>query len=149
LNLDDLLRDYLVSLDPWYTGVGDGKLAGLIGTGSTIKETITCRATDATHFAVAGSVSGDLGIATVGSAFTSSVAHFTITAGETPWAAGDKIGFEMTPPGTLRSAGPDYAVMPSNDGSSNDDGTVHGALFRKAFAASRRAIQHRIRREWN
>jgi len=110
------------ALDPQYTGTGNGTLTNLIGTASTVNETITCTATDATHFTVVGSVSGALGTAVVGTAFTCSVANFTIVAGGTAWVAADTISFVMTLPWTtLRtSAGQNYIwSAPGNDGLAN------------------------------
>ena len=60
-NLIDLLNAFLLlghSLDPQYAGTGNGLITALIGTAATVNETITCTATDATHFTVVGSVSG-------------------------------------------------------------------------------------------
>src|SRR5580692_8204556 len=88
------------ALDPQYAGTGNGTITNLIGTASTVNETITCTATDATHFTVVGSVSGALGTAVVGTAFTCAVAHFTIVAGGTAWVAADTISFVMTLPWT-------------------------------------------------
>jgi VCBS repeat-containing protein len=78
------------SLDPQYTGTGSGAITNLIGTASTVNETITCTATDATQFTIVGSVSGALGTAVVGSAFTCAVAHFTIVACGTAWVVGTR-----------------------------------------------------------
>jgi hypothetical protein len=119
---------YLKSLDPCYVGHGDGKLVVLFGTDSRKEETIICRAIDAKHFSVSGSVSGSLGTATLGRAFASSVANFMITEGPKPWRAGDVIQLVMTPPKTLSFA----------------------EMFRKALAANRPAIEnYRNRKEWN
>jgi hypothetical protein len=110
------------SLDPQYSGTGTGIVTGAIGTAASVVETITCTATDATHFAVVGSVSGSLGVATVGTAFTSAVAHFTITAGGTAFIAGDVISFAMTPPWSAleSNAGSEYIwSAPGNDGTAN------------------------------
>lgn len=148
MDLGDMLTAYLKSLEPWYEGEGDGEIVGLVGTASTIEETIRCEATDATHFSVSGSVSGLLGTATVGAVFTSPAAHFTITAGPKPWVAGDSIGFEMTPPGSLRAFGDSFRYMQSNEG--GDPAVISAALFRKGFAASLKVIRNRCRRsQWN
>ena len=147
MHLAEILHAFLRSLDPMRYGSGDGYLVDLNGTGSTIEETITCMATDAMHFTVQGSISGALGTARVGSAFTSPVAHFRIMAGSTPWAAGDVIQFVMTPPGTLRCAGEGYSHMPSDDGVPPSN--FSGALFRKALAANLRALRRRTPDKWN
>lgn len=121
----DALNAFLTvghSLDPQYTGTGTGTIDALIGTAASVVETITATATDATHFAVVGSVSGSLGVATVGVAFTSAVANFTITAGGVAFLAGDVISFAMTPPwSALESvAGFEYIwSAPGNDGTGN------------------------------
>ncbi len=75
---------------PSYTGVGNGTLTGLVGGTATVAETFTLTATDATHFDVVGSVSGSLGTATVGSAFSSNKIGFTISAGTTDFEVGDQ-----------------------------------------------------------
>ena len=86
------------SLEPAYTGVGDGTITLLIGTGSSVVEIITVTFTSSTAFDVVGSVTGALGSGTVGVPFTSSVVDFTIVAGGTAWATSDTIIFAMTPP---------------------------------------------------
>jgi flagellar hook protein FlgE len=52
--------------------------------------------TSATTFTVAGSVSGNLGTATVGLPFTSSAANFTVNAGSAAFATGDTITIPTT-----------------------------------------------------
>jgi hypothetical protein len=124
-DLIDKLNAFLVlghSLDPQYAGTGNGLVIALIGTVATVNETIVCAATDATHFTVVGSITGALGTAVVGTAFVSSVAHFTIVAGGTAFLAGDTITFVMTQPWTalLTSAGAQYMwSAPGNDGLAN------------------------------
>lgn len=124
-DLIDKLNAFLIlghSLDPQYVGTGNGTITELIGTASTVNETITCTATNATHFAVVGSVSGALGTATVGTPFTCAVAEFTIVAGGTAWVASDTITFVMTLPWTVlrSSAGQNYIwSAPGNDGAAN------------------------------
>lgn len=86
------------ALEPIYSAVGTGTIENLIGTVSSVLETITVTFTSSTAFDVAGSVSGPLGSGTVGVAFTSSVVSFTVVAGGTAWQAGDTIAFTMTPP---------------------------------------------------
>jgi hypothetical protein len=102
-DLLDKLDDFLQlghALEPQYDSgnAGDGTIDDLIGTASSIVETITCTFTNATDFGVVGSVTGSLGTGTSGTPFTSSVANFTINDGGTPWAAADVIIFQMTPP---------------------------------------------------
>jgi len=79
------------------TNVGNGTISGLATTAATVTQTITATATSATTFAVVGSVSGPLGTATVGSPFTSGQVDFTIAAGSTAFAIGDKITVPTTP----------------------------------------------------
>lgn len=86
------------ALEPAYTGAGTGRITNLIGTASSVLETITVIFSSSTAFSVSGSVSGALGSGTVGVAFTSTVVNFTIMAGGTAWQAGDTIVFTMTPP---------------------------------------------------
>ena len=83
---------------PSYTGVGDGTITGLAGGRSSVAETITLTALDDTHFAVNGSVSGSLGTATVGTAFSSGQIGFTIDAGATDFEAGDQFTVTTTAP---------------------------------------------------
>lgn len=111
------------ALEPQYTATGDGTIDGLIGTGVSVAETITVTFTSATAFDVSGSVSGALGSGTVGVAFSSTVAAFTISAGGTAWVAGDVIAFFMTPPWVqlrANNVGTDTAEYiwkaPGNDG---------------------------------
>jgi hypothetical protein len=71
----------------------------------------------------------------VGTAFTSSVAHLKITAG-----AGRPGQREMS------SAGQSCTIMPSHD---EPRSNLLGTLFRKAFTANSKVIEHRTRKEWN
>jgi flagellar hook protein FlgE len=99
------------------TNVGNGTVTGLAATSATVPQTITLTATSATQFTVSGSVSGALGTATVGTPFTSSQLDFTINAGSTAFAAGDKI----TVPTTAFTLG-DVTAIPITgfaDGASN------------------------------
>jgi flagellar hook protein FlgE len=75
---------------------GNGTVTGLGATAATTNETITLTATSATTFTVAGSVSGNLGTATVGLPFTSSAANFTVNAGSAAFATGDTITIPTT-----------------------------------------------------
>jgi hypothetical protein len=111
------------SLDPVYTGTGTGTITNLIGTAASVLEVITITFTSSTAFSVAGSVSGALAAGTVGVAYTSAVANFTVVAGGVAWVAGDTIIFTMTPPWVLKGSinvgtGTDtyYWQAPGNDG---------------------------------
>jgi hypothetical protein len=124
------------SLDPAYTGAGTGIIEGLIGTASSVLETITVTFSSSSAFSVSGSVSGSLGSGTVATPFTSSVCNFTIQAGGTAWQAGDTIVFVMTAPWVqLRfstAINDDYSYCcwraPGNDGT----GSIYVAARRKS-----------------
>nr|WP_320132331.1 hypothetical protein [uncultured Holophaga sp.] len=101
LDLLNRLNAFLLlghSLPPVYTGTGTGTIEGLIGTAASVQETLTVTLTSDSAFSVSGSVSGDLGTGTVGTAFSCSVAAFTLTAGDTAWVSGDTVAFVMTRP---------------------------------------------------
>lgn len=124
-NLMSLINTFLLlghSLDPAYTGTGTGTINNLIGTAASVLEVITITFTSATAFTVTGSVSGALAAGTVGVAYTSAVANFTVVAGGTAWVAADTIVFTMTPPWVLKGStgiggGSDtyYWQAPGND----------------------------------
>lgn len=71
-----------------YAGTGNGTLSAALCSGA-IAETITITATDATHFNVVGSISGVIGIATVGTLFISTQIEILLTAGSVGFVAGD------------------------------------------------------------
>jgi flagellar hook protein FlgE len=102
---------------PTFTGTGNGTMTGLAGGASTVAETITATAIDATHFSVSGSVSGALGAATVGTAFSSGQIGFTINAGSTAFVAGDAFTV-TTAPGTLAKV-PPISITNLADGAAN------------------------------
>lgn len=107
------------ALPPVYTGTGNGLIAGLIGTASSVQETITVTLTGATTFTVSGSVTGSMGSGTVGTPFAHAKVAFTVTAGSTAWQSGDTIAFVMTAPWVaLRAvAGTEYIWQaPGNAG---------------------------------
>jgi flagellar hook protein FlgE len=79
------------------TNVGNGTVTGLASTAATATQTFTLTATSATTFSVVGSVSGNVGTATVGVPFTSPQLDLTINAGSTAWATGDTITVPTTP----------------------------------------------------
>lgn len=79
---------------PSFTGTGNGTMGSVsVYSGVTLTETITATcvhaATNGGTFSVSGSLSGALGIAVVGSPFTSSKISFTIADGSTDFAIGD------------------------------------------------------------
>jgi flagellar hook protein FlgE len=79
------------------TNVGNGTVSGLGVTSSSTPQTFTLTATSATTFSVVGSVSGNLGTATVGVPFSSPQLSLTVNAGTAAWAAGDTITVPTTP----------------------------------------------------
>ena len=83
-----------------YAGSGNGSVTGLSAGAGVANETITLTATDANTFAVTGSVSGNLGTATVGSAFSSPQVNFTLNAGSTAFQAGDQFTLQTVPANT-------------------------------------------------
>jgi hypothetical protein len=97
--LDTFLTAQGMALTPSFTGTGNGTIAALGGSAG-VAEVITVTFTDATHFGVAGSVSGSLGTGTVGVAFASTKANLTITAGGTAFVGGDVFTFAVCPPWT-------------------------------------------------
>lgn len=91
-----------------YVGTGNGTLTGTtgagggyVGTADSLAETFTLTATDATHFDVVGSTSGNIGEATVGVAFVHALIEFRLNAGGTPFEAGDQFKLSTSPPWEL------------------------------------------------
>lgn len=87
-----------------FTGAGNGRLrgpggttGGYIGTAASVTETITLTAISATSFSVFGTISGNLGTATVGTDFAGTVLRLRIVAGSVPFAVGDKFTINTTP----------------------------------------------------
>ncbi len=76
-----------------YSGTGNGTLTGETAGSAAVTETITATcvtaAADGGIFHVSGSVSGSLGLATVGVAFSSTKGGFTINDGATDFIVGD------------------------------------------------------------
>ncbi len=90
-----------------FVGAGNGTLTGTGGEPGgyrggleSIAEMFTLQADSDTTFSVTGSTSGDLGTATVGTAFVHPKLNFRINAGTTPFAAGDTFTLNTTPPWT-------------------------------------------------
>jgi flagellar hook protein FlgE len=102
---------------PVFTGTGNGTMTGVTAGAGAVPETITLTATSATQFSVTGSVSGAMGTATVGTPFTSGQLGFTLNAGSTAFAVGDKFTVATTP-GTL-GAIPPIAITNFADGATN------------------------------
>lgn len=130
-DLLDKLNTFLTkghTLPPGFTGTGNGAITQLMGTGTSVQETITVTFSSSTAFSVVGSVTGAMGSGTVGTSFVHARCTFTVTAGGTAWVAGDTIQFVMTPPWTaLRSVtGSEYIWRAP--GNSNQDQIFVGAL---------------------
>lgn len=90
--------------NPWIGAGGTGVLSAVMGTATSVQETITVTWTSSTAFTVSGSVTGSMGSGTVGTPFSHARVSFNTVAGGTPWQAGDTASFVMTPPWTaLRS----------------------------------------------
>lgn len=79
-----------------YLGTGDGTMTASLVPSGAVTEIITATATDPVTFAVAGSVSGALGNATVGTLFTSAVVELLITDGSVAFVAGDAFTVTVT-----------------------------------------------------
>lgn len=123
-DLLDRLNTFLTkghALPITYGGTGNGTLNGLIGTASSVQETITVTWTSATAFTVTGTVTGSMGSGTVGTLFSHARVSFTAVAGGTPWAAGATASFVMTPPWVaLRAtAGSEYIWRAPGDGNTD------------------------------
>lgn len=83
-----------------YQGTGDGTFTAYSGGASSVAETFTITATSPTVFDVVGSVSGDVGDATVGTPFSCAQIGFLITAGSTAFITGDEFTISTAPPWT-------------------------------------------------
>lgn len=75
---------------------GNGTITEVDGGPDAVAETFTLTASNATTFAVVGSVSGSLGNATVGTKFVNAKCTFLITAGGTAFESGDIFTFKTT-----------------------------------------------------
>ena len=131
-DLLDKLNAFLLkghSLTPAYTGAGTGLITGLIGTAASSQETITVTFTSATEFSVAGSVTGAMGVGTVGTAFAHAKATFTITAGGTAWVAGDTVAFVMTVPWVQKRGVASSEYIWQAPGNANTDQIFVGARY--------------------
>lgn len=85
-----------VATTPNLMGVGNGSISGLTVVSPMVKlENFTLVATGPFSFNVTGSVSGLIGIATVGVPFTSNKVNFTIQAGSNAFVAGDYFTFGL------------------------------------------------------
>lgn len=100
-------------------GAGSGRLVNYKGGADSVVEQYTITATTATTFSVVGSVTGNIGTATVGTPFSASTLAFTIEAGGTAFEPGDKFTLATAPAWqTMRAiTGSEYIwKAPGNDG---------------------------------
>jgi hypothetical protein len=109
--------------------LGNGTITGVSGGYGAPVETVTalCLTPGPTGtFSVTGSRSGYLGVATVGTPFTSPVINFTINDGATDWAALNTITFAVTPAGvTAKVFG--VNIEPIKVAAGNDAGSIAAA----------------------
>lgn len=92
------------------TGTGNGTASVVQPGRSTVAETWTLTATNATNFTVVGSVSGSKGALTVGTAYDNGFIALKITAGGTAFVAGDTFTIAIT------AASPANTVAPAITG---------------------------------
>jgi len=84
----------VLSGTPLRIGVGTGTVTGILADSQIVKpENYTLMALDANTFTVTGSITGLIGVATVGVLFDSTKINFTINAGATPFQGGDYFQF--------------------------------------------------------
>ncbi len=99
-----------------YNGLGNGSISGVSCPDNTVKpQTFTVTFTTSTNFTVSGSASGYVGTGLVGTSFNSTKVSFTVTAGGTPFAAGDKFIFDV-----------EYKAVPSVSNIGN--GVINGLV---------------------
>lgn len=72
-----------------YSGTGNGVMSNIVADVDAVEETWTITFTSATSFTVSGSVSGPTAVGAVGSTYDNNFVNFKITAGSTPFVAGD------------------------------------------------------------
>lgn len=131
--LDTFLTSQGMTLSPSFAGTGNGTISGLIGGSASVAEVVTITFTDATHFDVAGSVSGAIASGTVGTAFSSTKIKFTITAGGTAFVATDVFTISTTPPWTSKRRSSGNQMIWQAPGNGNLDQILVGAkLFHDA-----------------
>lgn len=113
-----------------YSGTGNGRLTAYSGGASSVAETFTITATSPTSFSVVGTVTGSIGPATVGTPFAHSHVEFLITAGATPFVAGDHFTLSTAPKWTSlrRSRGCRIVATQGNTGLYAAQNLVDGKL---------------------
>jgi hypothetical protein len=129
-----------------YTGAGDGRLTDYSGGASSVAETFTITATSPTSFDVVGSVTGSIGPATVDTPFAHATLEFLISAGGTPFVAGDQFVLSTAPKWTSlrRSRGCRLEATQGNDGQYAVQNLVDGKLDIWPFS-----ITSLTSRSWN
>ena len=95
VKLQDTPNTNVVSNVAASTNTGTGTLTEVEGGADAVAETFTLTASNATTFAVSGSVSGSLGNATVGTKFIHAKVAFLLTAGGTAFAGSDSFTFDV------------------------------------------------------
>jgi hypothetical protein len=95
-----------------FIGVGDGTMTNIVPGTSAVAEVITVTFTSATAYTVSGSVSGPLGVGTVGIAFDDPANHisFLIEAGATPFGAADVFTLTLSEVHVFNPLGADDAA---------------------------------------
>lgn len=107
-----------------YAGTGNGTLTAYKGGATALAQTFTITATSATNWTVVGSVSGSIGPATTGTPFSHTRVAFTITAGGTPFVAGDVFTLQTAPKWTARRALPGATLaLSAGSGAGGASGT--------------------------
>ncbi len=111
-----------------YAGGGDGSLTDYSGGAASVAETFAITATSPTSFDVTGSVTGSIGPATVGIPFSHANLEFLITAGGTPFTAGDQFTISTAPKWTSlrRSRGCRIVATQVNEGTYAAQNMVDG-----------------------
>jgi hypothetical protein len=109
IDLDDEVPETFISLgvpslvpgSQQFTGLGNGTLTNIACADTSVKpQVFTVTFTTPTAYSVRGSVSGYTGAGNVGITFTSTRVNFLITAGSTPFEAGDTFTFSVGYAGT-------------------------------------------------
>ncbi len=108
-----------VATTPVLTAAGNGTMTTPTATSPFVRlESVDVIFTSATEFTVQGSLTGIIGNGTVGVAFTSTKVNFTVTAGSTPFVAGDYFEFDLVyAPTTTPGAGKGTmtGILPGED----------------------------------
>jgi hypothetical protein len=79
-----------------YTGTGSGTMSNIAVDAAALEETWTITFTSATAFTVSGSVTGPTAAGVVGSAYDNNRVNFLISAGSTPFVAGDEFTLTLS-----------------------------------------------------